>query len=95
MRKLTQRNSLFKEHSFYLQTFCLFFLSICISFPIFSKDIYIKYDPTCLDRYVYRMNDNQVGSGLVAYSLEGASGSRIMLEIGVESIGKVKVAPKG
>ena len=100
MRKLTQRNSLSK--SLFLrrpfnqwQTFCIFFLSICISFPIFSKDIYIKYDPTCLDRYVYRMNGNQVGGGLVAYSLEGANGTRIMLEVGVESIGKVKVAPKG
>ncbi len=100
MRKLTQRNSLSENSllrwpSIQWQTLCLFFLAICISFPIFSKDIYIKYDPTCLDRYVYRMNGNQVGGGLVAYSLEGANGTRIMLEVGVESIGKVKVAPKG
>ncbi len=100
MRKLTQRSSLSRELLLrralpQWQRLCLFFLSICISFPIFSKDIYIKYDPTCLDRYVYRMNGNQVGGGLIAYSLEGADGIRVMLEVGVESIRKVKVAPKG
>ncbi len=73
----------------------LIFSLLFLSLPIFSKNIYIKYDPTCLDRYEYRLNGNTLGNGYIAYYLEGANGQKIMLEVGVESIKQVKVAPKG
>ncbi len=59
-----------------------------------SKDIYLKYDPACMDRYEYRFNNNTKGNGLISYYLNGENAERIMLEIGVESIKRIKKAPK-
>ena len=90
MRKHTQKNLRMN-----LKVKAALFLLLCLTLPAFSKNIYIKYDPECLDRYEYRLNGNPIGSGYTSYYLEGASGQKIMLEVGVESIKKIKVAPKG
>ena len=68
---------------------------LALSGTISSKNIYLKYDPACMDRYEYRFNNNIEGNGLISYYLKGDAGERIMMEIGVESIKQVKKAPKG
>lgn len=69
-------------------------LLIC-SVSLFSKNIYLKFDPACMDRYEYRLNGNMAGNGLISYYLKGNNSDRIMLEIGVESIKQVKRMPRG
>lgn len=68
---------------------------LLLSFPIFSENIYLRYDANCMDRYEYRLNDNQTGNGLISYYLKMDDASRVMLEVGVESIKRVKRLPNG
>ena len=68
---------------------------LVLSLPLFSKIIYLKYDPACMDRYEYRLNNNMKGGGIIAYSVYGAGAEKLMLEIGVESIKRVKRLPRG
>ena len=75
---------------------CLIFgLAFFLSAALFSKNIYIKFDPACMDRLEYRLNGNLAGNGLISYSLKANDAERIVMEIGVESIKQVKRLPRG
>ena len=62
---------------------------------LFSKTIYLRYDAACMDRLEYRLNGNMAGNGLISYSLKASDSERVVMEIGVESIKRVKRQPRG
>lgn len=60
----------------------------------FSKDIYLRYDPACMDRYEYRFTSNSKGNAVYAYALKGNEGQSVVLEVGVESNKPLNRIPK-
>jgi|GEM_PF-2656417 len=78
-----------------LRSSLTFGLAFLLSATLFSKNIYIKFDPACMDRLEYRLNGNMAGNGLISYSLRANNSERVVMEIGVESIKQVKRMPRG
>lgn len=78
-----------------LKSSLTFGLALFLSATLFSKNIYIKFDPACMDRLEYRLNGNMTGNGLISYSLKASDSERIVMEIGVETIKQVRRMPSG
>lgn len=68
----------------------LFFAS-----TVFSQNIFIKYDDSCMDRYEYQLGANSSGKGFITYHVKLDNGAKVILEVGPESIRNRKRLPKG
>ena len=60
-------------------------LLVAVSTPIWGGNLYIQYDPSCMDRLEYTTSNATQSGSYIVYQLEVNENETLIMEVGVES----------
>lgn len=67
-----------------VKTFLLL-LAVFVTLPLASANLYIQYDPQCMDRLEYTNTESGQNAGYVVYQIKVNDQEKLILEVGLEA----------
>lgn len=67
-----------------VKTFLLF-LAVFVTLPLTSANLYIQYDPQCMDRLEYTNTESGQNASYVVYQIKVNEQEKLILEVGLEA----------